>query len=95
MIGRIFLGLAISIAAVCASAAQEGKPSTTEEGAHLERPVYKYTEDPRLTFIHTLRDYCQKVLDALATNTPAEDPWIALEQESNDEARLCRTLLER
>jgi hypothetical protein len=89
MIGRVFLGLAIAIAMVSGSAAQN-TPATHEVLSFAERPVSDYTADFRPRFIRTLAKYCQDVLNALPTNTPAEDAWIASEEKTKDREELQR-----
>ena len=68
MIGRVFLGLVITIAMANGSAAQNNETSATDEVLNFaERPVSDYTKDFRPRFIGTLEKYCQDVLNALPT----------------------------
>jgi hypothetical protein len=72
MIGRIFLRLQSPwLAGVRLRMVKRQQQMKLSNLA--ERPVYKYTEDFRTRFIYKLAKYCQKILDALPTNTPAGD----------------------
>ncbi len=52
----------------------------------------EYTLSFRAKFAQTLVNFCQDVLNALPTNTPAEDDWIASEQRTRDGAKIVRLL---
>jgi hypothetical protein len=74
MIHRIFLGLAVTIAMVSGSTAQNNKSSVMDEVVDFaSRPQPMYTADFRAQFAQTLAHYCQEVLNALPANTPDED----------------------
>jgi hypothetical protein len=86
MIGKVFLGLAFAIAMANAGLAQDTS-ARDEVLDFAEKPV---SEDFRPRFIGTLAKYCQDVLNALPTNTPAEDAWIAWEEKTKDREKLQR-----
>ncbi len=87
MIARIFLGLAVTIALVGGSTAQE---SETSKGDAILNFGVLTDGDFRPKFLLTLETYCQQVLSALPTNTPAEDAWIASEEKTKDTEQLRR-----
>jgi hypothetical protein len=85
----LFMGLATA----SESAAQNNKAAAMDEVFNLAfKPQSEYTSDLRGKFAQTLGNFCQSVLDALPTNTPAEDDWIASEQKSKDGAKIMRLL---
>jgi hypothetical protein len=87
---RIALGLAIIIATASGSAAQNDIPG--ELATFASRPASDYTATFRAKLIQTLAAYCQEVLNALPTNTPAEDAWVASEQKTTDATKITRLL---
>jgi hypothetical protein len=91
MIHRIFLGLAVTLAMVSVSAAQNNKPSVMDEVVTFAtKPASDFTADFRARFAQTLANYCQEVLRALPTNTPAEDDWVTSEEKTRDGAKIQR-----
>jgi hypothetical protein len=83
-VGALLLGVAITIPMVSGGTAQNSKPSAMNEVLRFAgRPQSDYTADFRAQFAQTLANYCQEVLDAVPTNTPAEDAWVASEQKTN------------
>jgi hypothetical protein len=92
MIHRIFPGLAVTIAMVSGSTAQNNKPSAMDEVVDFaSRPQLIYTADFRTKFAQTLAN-CQEVLNALPTNTPAEDAWVTAEEKSRNGAKMQRLI---
>src|SRR5258708_1471447 len=87
---RIALGLAIVIATASGLAAQNNNPG--ELATFASRPASDYTATFRAKLIQTFAAYCQEVLDALPTNTPAEDAWVASEQKTTDLTKISRLL---
>ena len=51
-----------------------------------------FTTDFRAKFAQSFANYCQEVLNALPTNTPAEDDWVAAEQRTGDAGKILRVL---
>lgn len=56
------------------------------------RPPADYTADFRANFAKAVQRLCRGALDALPTNTPAEDAWVASEGKSKDAAKFVRLL---
>jgi hypothetical protein len=78
MIRIALLALAITIAMVSGSTAQ--KVSAMDEVITLAATsAADFTADLRAKFAQSLAKYCQEVLHALPTNTPAEDAWVTSE----------------
>jgi hypothetical protein len=93
MIHRIFLGLAVTIAMVSGSTAQNNKSSVMDEVVDFaSRPQPMYTADFRAQFAQTLAHYCQEVLNALPMNTPDEDAWVTAEDKSRSGAKIQRLI---
>jgi hypothetical protein len=73
--------------------AQNKKSSAMSEiVSFASRPQSDYTADFRTSFAQTLANFCQEVLDALPTNTPAEDAWVTSEGKTKDAAKFIRLL---
>ena len=93
MIRRAFLGLAIIIVMVSGGTSQNKTTSAIDEASSLAtQPASDFTADFREKFAQTTANYCQEVLNALPTNTPAEDDWVASEQRTGDGAKILRAL---
>jgi hypothetical protein len=91
--GALLLGVAITIAIVSGGSAQNNKTPAMDEAFLLAtRPVPDFTADFRAKFVQSLTSYCQEVLNALPTNTPAEDDWVASEQRTGNGAKIQRLL---
>jgi hypothetical protein len=87
---RIAVGLAIIIATGSSSAAQNNLAG--ELAIFANRPASDYTAIFRAKLVQTFAAYCQEVLNALPTNTPAEDDWVASEQKTTDMTKITRLL---
>jgi hypothetical protein len=74
------------------SAAQNSKSAMDEVIDFASRAQPVYTADFRAKFAHTLANYCQEVLKALPTNTPAEDAWVTAEEKSGNGAKIQRLI---
>jgi hypothetical protein len=91
MIRRALLGLAITIAMANGSSAQNSKTSAVDElVTFASRPESDYTAALRAQFVQTFANYCQEVLNALPANTPAEDAWVA--SQNNTAEKIQRLL---
>jgi hypothetical protein len=90
---RIVLGFAVVIATASATTAQNSKASSANELAALSgRPASDYTAAFRAKLTQTFAAYCQELLNALPTNTPAEDAWVESEQKTTDFTRISRVV---
>jgi hypothetical protein len=88
---RIGLGLTIVITTASGVAAENNKASSLNElTASAGRPASDYASTFRAKLIKTFAAYCQEVLDALPTNTPAKDAWVASEQKTSDGTKINR-----
>src|SRR5258708_3170050 len=93
MIRRVMLGLAVTIAMVTGGTAQNSKSSAMDEVLnYASRPPSDYTADFRAKFAQTLVNYCQDILNALPTNTPAEDAWVTSEEKTGNGAKIQRLI---
>ncbi len=92
-VALLLLGIAITTASVVGSVAQSNKrPAMDEIVNFASRPEFDYTADFRAQFAQNIASYCQEILDALPTNTPAEDAWIISEEKTGNGAKIQRLI---
>ena len=90
---RVLLWFIIAIGAASAAVAQGNKPSAVAEIiTFASKPQSDYTAEYRAKFAQAVANFCQGVLDALPTNTPAEDAWVASEGKTKNPTKFIRLL---
>jgi hypothetical protein len=90
----LFPTVAVIVTSVTGATAQTKQPSSPLNNVFkfVGQPQSAYTADLRTSFAAALSEYCQAILTALPTNTPAEDAWVASEQKTADVAKFRRVL---
>ena len=80
--------------AVTLANSQTATPAQRSKQNDLFRYSFKLTYSPanRVELARRFEAYCREVLDAVPTNTPAEDAWVTTESTTSDVNRLTRLI---
>jgi len=90
----VFYILAMVILQSLMSYAQESeRPIARELVSITLNPGSDYTKPGRAKFVAVLSSYCTEILNALPTNTPNEDDWLAAEANTTDTQKIRRLVL--